>query len=67
MIYIFSNIYHLCILLVFVSNYTTMHCVEHIKPGRSFIAAPSMADLSRGEPASTGKFRGRCLAHDSDK
>ena len=26
-----ENIYHLCILLVFISNYTTVHAVEHIK------------------------------------
>ena len=26
-----ENIYHLCILLAFISNYTTMHGVEHIK------------------------------------
>jgi hypothetical protein len=26
-----ENVYHLCILLVFINNYTTMHGVEHIK------------------------------------
>jgi hypothetical protein len=26
-----EKIYHLCILLVFINNYTTMHGVEHIK------------------------------------
>jgi hypothetical protein len=26
-----KNVYHLCILLFFISNYTTMHGVEHIK------------------------------------
>ena len=25
-----ENIYHLCILLAFISDYTTMHCAEHI-------------------------------------
>jgi hypothetical protein len=26
-----ENIYHLCILLAFISDYTTTHCAEHIK------------------------------------
>ena len=26
-----ESIYHLCILLVFIGNYTAMHSVEHIK------------------------------------
>ena len=26
-----ENIYHVCILLVFTSNYTTIHGAEHIK------------------------------------
>ena len=26
-----EKIYHLCILLVFINNYTTMHGVEHIQ------------------------------------